>query len=159
MNSPTRLSAAIGAVLAVAALSASAALADGHPADHDDGGGTLLRSGVGGSQPSDHPLFGATPGGAPWVVTQGMARLSSQGDLRVSVTGLVIPGRGNPLPTLSASVYCTGERVATTGTVPFSAAGDAVLDTAVALPSRCLAPVVLVHPNANKDVFIAATGR
>lgn len=40
-----------------------------------------------------------------------------------------------------------------------SAAGDAVLDTAVALPARCLAPVVLVHPNANKDVFIAATGR
>ena len=39
-----------------------------------------------------------------------------------------------------------------------SADGDARLRQKVTVPTRCLAPVLLVHPNGNVTRYIAATG-
>ena len=58
---------------------------------------------------SDPPLFGLVRGGAPWVISEGTARLRANGDLRAEVEGLVIPTTGvNPVPRLSATVVCNG---------------------------------------------------
>lgn len=109
---------------------------------------------------ADPPLFGLVRGGAPWVISEGTARLRANGDLSVEVEGLVIPTRGdNPLATLSATVVCNGRDLRMTSPVPFSTSGDAVIDTHVTLPERCLAPVVLLNPLGNAGTYIAATGR
>ncbi len=138
-------------------------LAAGASASADSGGlprSDILRAPLQGSQLSDPPLFGLTRGGAPWVIAGGTARLRANGDLRVEVEGLVIPTTGtNPVPRLSATVTCNGVALAPTATVPFSTAGDAVVQATVTLPHRCLAPAVLLNPNGNPAVYIAATGR
>jgi len=157
MSRRTRIATALGTVLAAGTLTAGAALAS--PPPGSGAGGTLLRSTIGGSQPSDPHLFGAAPGGAPWIISDSSARVSQGGRLHVEVEGLVIPGRGNPVPTLSASLACNGTVVATTAAAPFDAAGNAEIDAAVAVPARCLAPALLLNPNGNPGVFIAATGR
>lgn len=141
-----------GTILALGALGASTAVAASDATD-------LLKAPIQGSQPSDPPLFGATPGAAPWVISSGEAKLAGDGTVKVEVVGLVIPGRGNPLATLSASVACNGAIVATTPTVPFSTTGNAEVNAVVNLPDRCLAPAVLLNPNGNAAVYIAATGR
>ena len=144
-----------GAVLGACALAGGVASASGGISSTD-----LLRAPLQGSQLSDPPLFGLNRGGAPWVISDGSARLGADGGLRVKVVGLIIPTQhANPHATLSATVVCNGMAVATTRPVPFSAAGDAVVDTHVMLPERCLAPAVLVNPLSNVGVYIAATGR
>ena len=157
MKSPTRLAAATGAVVAAVSFGATTALASGGSSGHDEGG-SLLRASVEGSLVDDPVLFGAKPGGAPWVIDEGQARLSSSGSLRVEVEGLVIPGRGNPVPQLSASVACGGKVVATTAPVSFDSMGNARIRAMVMLPDRCLAPAVLLNPNTNAGTYIAVTG-
>ncbi|WP_330476516.1 hypothetical protein [Terrabacter sp. C0L_2] len=146
-----------GAVIGVSALAAtSSASADSGGVPRSD----ILRAPLQGSQLSDPPLFGLVRGGAPWVISEGTARLRADGDLQVEVEGLIIPTRGdNPLATLSATVVCNGKDVMMTAPVPFSAAGDARIETRVSLPTRCLAPVVLLNPLSNAGAYIAATGR
>ncbi len=120
---------------------------------------SLLKAPLQGSILSDPPLFGATRGGAPWVISSGEAKVGLDGTVKVEVMGLIIPTRGlNPVPTLSASVACNGMIVATTAVVPFSTAGNAEIKARVNLPERCLAPAVLLNPNGNPAVYIAATG-
>lgn len=152
-----RLAVATGAVLAAVAFGSTAALAHGGsgPGDGDE---SILRAEVIGSQVNDPTLFGVKPGGAPWVIGEGTARLSGNGSLRVAVEGLVIPGRGNPVPRLSASVACGGAVVASTPSVPFDTAGNATIRAVVTLPDRCLAPVVLLNPNEVAGTYIAITG-
>ena len=53
-----------------------------------DNGGVLSVSIIG-SQPST-PVAGVASGGAPWVVREGKASLSSSGKLHVEVQGLLI---------------------------------------------------------------------
>jgi len=146
-----------GLVLGVSALAATAS------ASADSGGvprSDILRAPLQGSQLSDPPLFGLTRGGAPWVISEGTARLRANGDLRVEVEGLIIPTTGvNPVPRLSATVACNGIALPPTATVSFSTTGDAVIEAHLTLPSRCLAPAVLLNPNGNPAVYIAATGR
>ncbi len=148
---------AAGIVLGLGALAATAsATADTTGAPHRD----ILRAALQGSQLSDPPLFMLTRGGAPWVISEGTARLRANGDLKVEVEGLIIPTTGvNPVPRLSATVACNGVALPPTSTVPFSPSGDAVIHAHVNLPSRCLAPAVLLNPNGNAAVYIAATGR
>jgi hypothetical protein len=161
MKSPTRFAAAAGAVVAAVAFGSTAALAGGSSSGHD-GDELILRSSILGSQLVDPPIAGATRGGAPWVLDEGEARLSQDGSLRVEVEGLVIPGRGNPVPLLSASVVCGGVVVATTPTAPFGTTGDKVGDSRirakVMLPDRCLAPAILLNPNGNAAVYIGVSG-
>jgi hypothetical protein len=81
------------------------------------------------------------------------------------VRGLVLPGApGNgtpgPVTTVSASLYCNADTTAvgTTPAVPISRDGDARMEGELSLPAKCVAPVVLVHPNGGAAAYIAATG-
>jgi len=128
----------------------------------------LLRAPIAGSLTTDKPIFGVAPGGAPWVIDRGNARVRTDGRLEVRVEGLVIPspvGTGsNPVPRITASLACNGGVVATTRSVPFSRAGDARIRADVKIPKRCIAPVVMLNPapptnpNGIPGVFIGITG-
>ena len=62
---------------------------------------------------------------------------------------------------INAALYCGNDTAAaaTTGSVPISRRGDARISEHVALPAaKCLAPVILIHPNGNAAAYIAASG-
>src|SRR5436309_637747 len=145
---------------AVATLSATALLASGATAvgalGHDGGrrgadngrhrGATLLASTLAPSVPApgDPTLHSVSPGGAPWVLRRGEARLRRDGRLRVDVRGLVIPvapGNGTPGPvtTVSASLYCRNDTTAvgTTPSAPISRSGGARMRGTLTLPTKC----------------------
>jgi len=157
---PSRRSLVLAAVAAATLIPASTAVA------HDDSGSSrhrahdLLRAPIAGSLTNDPTIFRVTPGGAPWVIDRGSARVRTDGRLEVRVEGLIIP-RGdniNPVPRLAASVACNAKVVATTGTVPFSRSGDARIRAHVKLPRRCIAPVVMLNPNGDAGTYIGITG-
>ena len=140
---------------------AVAALGHGDHGHHN--GNTLFRSTLAPSVLSDQPIHGVTRGGVPWQLDRGSVRLRHNGRLTVGIRGLVIPGNGTPGPvtSINASLYCGADAtpaVATTATVPLSAAGDGRIDQRITLPAKCLAPIVLVHPNGNAAAYIAASG-
>ena len=153
MNRPSKPAMfVLGALVAASALSATAAVASS--------GDDLLKAPVQGSILTDPPLFGSTRGGAPWDISSGEAKVESDGTVKVTLIGLLIPGVGvGPVRTVSVSVACNGVRSDTTPAVPLSSSGDAEVKAIVTLPERCLAPAILVHPNGNVAVYIAASGR
>jgi hypothetical protein len=149
--------------LAGSAISGVTAFGHGNRGHHR--GQTLFQSTLAPSVPSDPVLHGEAPGGLPWVLDSGQARLRHDGRLSVRVRGLVLPGPpGNgtpgPITTVTASLYCGDDTTAaaTTASVPLSSAGNARINERVTLPAKCLAPVVLVHPNGGAAAYIAATG-
>ena len=152
-----RAAVAAAVVLTVGLVGAPAAVAGG---GHGGGGGrTILSAELAGSLTTDPLLFQTAPGGADWVIGDGEARLRHDGRLDVRVTGLVLTSTGaNPVPQVAASVACNGAVVATTAVVPFSSTGDARIRATVALPERCIAPVVLLNPRGNAAVYIGVTG-
>ena len=163
----SRRSLILAAAAVATLLPASSAVAHGdHHSRHR--AHDLLRAPIAGSLVKDEPIFGAKPGGAPWVIDRGNARVRTDGRLEVRVEGLVIPppvGTGiNPVPRITASLACNGEVVATTRSVPFSRAGDARIRANVKIPKRCIAPVVMLNPapptapNGATGVFIGITG-
>jgi hypothetical protein len=128
-------------------------------------GRPLLRTTLAPSVPTDPALNGNNPGGVPWVLRRGEAKLRRDGDLRVEARGLVIPvapftGTTGPVKTVSASLYCGGSTTAqgTTPTVPIPTTGDAFMEGPVTVPSKCLQPTVLVHPNGAATTYVAASG-
>ena len=137
------------------------ALAHGGTADE-----TLLRSGlVGSTKPAEGgaTIFGVTPGGANWVVDEGVVKVRRDGRINLSVEGLVIPtppqNGTNPIESLTASVYCNGAVADTTELFPLSVPeGDGHVRADMTLPDSCVAPVVLLHPRGNPAVYIAASG-
>ena len=141
---------------------------DGHSGKSNDEhhANATFSSSLAPSVPTDPAIDGVAPGGVPWVIDRGTARLQADGRIRVKIEGLVIPiahgtfpaGTALPVTTVSASVMCAGGASATTGSVPLSADGDARIDDTLALPSTCLAPVVLVHPNGGAGAYIAVSG-
>jgi hypothetical protein len=144
----------LGALAAASVLATTAAAA----ATSDD----LLRAPIQGSLTTDPTnFFGSNPGGAPWQITSGEAKVQADGTLKVSLVGLVIPGRGTgPVTTVSASVACNNVKVATTTPpTPLSTAGNAEIKATLTLPAHCLGPAVLIHPNGNVGTYIAMTGR
>lgn len=127
------------------------------------------------------PFTGATnairgvPGaGLPWTITDSVhGQLRANGKLEISITGLVladdplVPANSrltNPVPSFRATVSCLSidsNKLPTTVNVstdafPASPAGDSEIETAVTLPSPCIAPIVFVTtPNG---AWLAATG-
>jgi len=95
---------------------------------------------------------GLTGGGKPWVITSGTGELDHNGHLHVSVTGLVIPvapfNGTNPLTQFAAVVSCLTPKQGIvnllTAPVATGPAGDATIDTTVALPRGCHQPEVFV---------------
>jgi hypothetical protein len=166
-----RISKTLGiAIIVVAITGLSMALgvsALGATGNNDDAqgqpNGLLLNAALAPSLPGDPTINGVNPGGAPWVLKRGTVRLKRDGTFNLRLQGLVIPNppgdnTPGPVTTVSASLYCGGAPAATTATVPISRSGDATIATSLDLPSTCLAPVVLVHPNGILTTYIAATG-
>ena len=155
----------LAAILAAAAVFVAAAAADHGGRSHEHGShehGKLLKAHLVGSILSDPPIHGVNRGGAPWEGT-GTATLDRHGRFKVRIRGLVIPSLGNPGPvtSLKFSLFCAPDSsgpVFATDSTPLSAHGNAQLRQHVTAPQRCLAPVVLAHPNGNAAVYIAASG-
>ena len=115
------------------------------------GGPKVLDSTMTGLPTGSLELNGLTGGGVPWSIDAGRVQLFTDGRLHVDVEGLVITATGvNPVTSGKAILTCSNGQVAETGTVPFSATGDATIDTVIDLPAQCLAPAVF---------FTNATGR
>ena len=151
----------LAAVLVAAAVFVTAAAADhgGRGRGHH---GPLLQQRLIGSILADPPIHSVTRGGVPWVGT-GAAELERRGRFEVRIRGLLVAGTNNtgPVTTVTASLYCAPDSsgpVFTTTPVPLSPHGDARIRQHVTVPSRCLAPVVLVHPNGIAGAYIMATG-
>jgi hypothetical protein len=131
-------------------------------------GAALIKESLAPSEPGDPAFHGVNPGGAPWVLKRGDVRLKRDGKLTLRVKGLVIPnppgdGTPGPVTTISASLYCGADAdtaaADTTQQVPISRKGDGrIKDKSFNVPSTCLAPVILVHPNGNSAVYIAVEG-
>lgn len=173
MTARTRTRFLVGLVAFALALMATvgASAHDGHGDGDREGkrvmqGNATFTSSLAPSQTTDPSIDGAAPGGLPWVIDRGTVRLQADGRVRVELEGLVIPvahgtfpaGTARPVMTVSASVRCALGATATTAAVPISADGDARIDDTVDLPSTCLAPVVLVHPNGGTGAYIAVSG-
>ena len=140
-------------------------------ADHGGDGGrgehhghhAFLHQRLVGSILSDPPIHGVVRGGLPWQ-GGGEASLDHKGRFDARIRGLVIPSMGNPGPvtTITISLYCAPDSSTTaaftTDPVPLSAQGNARVHQRVTVPARCLAPVLLVHPNGGAGAYIAATG-
>lgn len=162
------------ALLTASALAGSATTAVSALADHGGRGPgrahrqdhrTVLSTSLAPSVPNDPFLLGVAAGGVPWVLRSGEAKLRSDGRLTVRIRGLLIPsgqaaGTTGPVKTISASLYCGAKStpVGTSSSVPLSNRGDARITTTLTLPSKCLAPLVLIHPNGGSAAYIAASG-
>jgi hypothetical protein len=164
---------AIGALPMAFAAGAFGAPAKRHhssPASHHRKrtGVPLIDESLAPSQPTDPVFHGVSPGGAPWVLKFGEVRLKRDGKLDLRVTGLVIPtgmfaGTPGPVTTISASLYCGADTSTvaadTSQQVPISRKGNArIHDASFTVPSTCLAPVILVHPNGLATTYIALDG-
>jgi hypothetical protein len=130
-------------------------------------GQPLIDTSLAPSRVTDPVIHGVSPGGLPWVLKQGEVRLKRDGKLDLRVKGLVIPSLGTPGPVtmISASLYCGSDSnhmaADTTQQVPISRNGDArIRDASFTVPTTCLAPVILVHPNVagGTTLYIALDG-
>ena len=145
----------------LAAVFAAAAAAGRHGGSHQHG--KLLRATLVGSILSDPPIHGVTRGGVPWE-GNGRASLDRKGRFAFRIRNLVIAGTGNAgaVTSIRVSLFCAPDSdtapAFTTESTPLSADGDARLRQEVTVPTRCLAPLLLVHPNGNLTRYIAATG-
>jgi hypothetical protein len=114
------------------------------------------------SEPSFPALHGVSTDKAPWLLERGTVRLRNDGELQVNLRGLIIPSLGTAggVSTVHLALYCANETTAgaTSASFPLSSAGDATIETTIALPLTCLAPVILVTPNENPSIYIAETG-
>lgn len=131
-------------------------------------GAPLIDESLAPSMSTDPAFHGVTPGSLPWVLRSGTVRLKRDGKFDLRVRGLVIPaapftGTPGPVTTISASLYCGADSdttaAQTTPQVPISRRGDArIRDASFSVPSTCLAPVILVHPNGLMNNYIAVAG-
>jgi hypothetical protein len=107
------------------------------------------------------PIRGIPGGGIPWALDAADGELSTDGRLRVRVTGLVLAAGSasgtNPIPTFSAIVSFEGLAPILTDAVPASTTGDADIDTHVDLPHPGFAPIIFVGPGGRLAWF-AVTG-
>ena len=139
----------------------------GHGHGHRHGA-PLLKQSLAPSLPSDPAFHGVAAGGLPWLLDRGEVRIKADGKLKLRVRGLVIPnppgdGTAGPVTSITASLYCgpdTDTAAAdTTDPVPLTPSGDArIFDRSFNVPSTCLAPIVMVHPNGIPAAYIAISG-
>ncbi len=91
---------------------------------------------------------GIPGGGAPWSIVSGSGSVDRQGNVSVTVKGLiVVPLNSNPIGTFEAVVSCVTpdgiRNVQTTG-FPASTTGDSTINATVDLPHPCKSPEVFV---------------
>ena len=139
------LVAGIGALSLAALGSATAAANDDHLILRFDSMTAVTGAAVGAV--NDRGIVG---GGLPWVISSGTGAVTRGGHVQVSVTGLVIPARGNtnPVTNFKAIVSCVTQHHVivnvSTGLFPANAAGDSTIDDTVALPRHCSHPLLFV---------------
>lgn len=152
------LSGVVAAVLSLVGVVGFGGIAGAAPLNPAGHGRTpVLHASLAPSMPGEASIFGVPPGGVPWSIASGQVLLRSDGTVQVEVARLIDPVLGyNPAPYLAATVYCAGEAVGTTATVPFSHEGNAQLRTQVALPAACQDPAVLINPAKTADTPLAA---
>lgn len=158
--------AVLAAVLVAAVVFVAAAAAD-HGGDRGrgehHGRNGFLQQHLVGSVLSDQAIHTVVRGGLPWQ-GGGDASLSRKGHFEARIRGLIIPSMGNagPVTTITISLYCAPDSSTaaafTTDPVALSPQGNAFVEQHVTVPARCLAPVLLVHPNGGATAYIAATG-
>lgn len=128
-----------------------------------------LPSALTGAQ-SHGPLRGISGGGLPWTIADASGELKANGDLKISVKGLVLAAGANagsnPITSFRAIVSVvksdgTFENVlteafpATTGPAS-SGGGNAEIDAHVDLPESSIAPIIFV--TSPGGAWFAATG-
>jgi len=157
----------------VALVVASAGVAAPFASTARAGGQTVLAfetmAPVSGAFVGSSAIRGILGGGAPWVISSGQGQLDAEGNLEVQVTGLVLdpavvpPPRGgtNPVPNFKAIVSCLNSDGTTanvsTGPFPASPDGNAEIESTIALPKPCFAPLIFVA--ASFGPWFAVTGR
>ena len=157
----------VGLLFSVAAVSALVfSLQAGASRGHHEKHGKLFSSGLVGNVLADAPIHGVSRAGAPWVLKRGTVKLNRNGRFELRVKGLVLAANGTTgtVTMIAASFFCSPDSnttpAFTAGPVPLASDGDARIREKVTLPSRCLAPVVLVRIQgaAGPGSFIAASG-
>lgn len=113
-------------------------------------------------------IHGVGPCLDSWSLEEGSVRLGQGGNFELEVEGLVVTALGTtgPVTGIDAALFCGADSnttpAATTGVFPISTDGDASIETTVALPSTCLAPIVLVNFAKGSTLittrYIALTG-
>jgi hypothetical protein len=169
---------ALAAVACAALVAALAASADDGGRQGDDQQGKnenrddatkIFSAALAPSMPTDPAVHGVAAGSVPWVLHRGRVQLGEKGRIKIQLRGLVIPvahgtfpaNTARPVTTLTASLYCAPDSsaaAATTRSFPITADGDATIKDTLTLPSTCLAPTVLVHPNGGLGAYIALPG-
>jgi hypothetical protein len=124
---------------------------------------------------SASPIRDMPGGGLPWVISSAGGTLHSDGELSLSVRGLVLVSSDpvppnlqgtNPAAAFHAVVSCqtvdaSGNPTswsARTQDVPASPTGDADITETVSLPEPCLAPIVFVAGGSGLGNWFATTG-
>lgn len=105
----------------------------------------------------------------PWSIQDAKGELRADGQLRVTVEGLVIsagPLTGvNPLANFRAIVSCQSRDGAgapsivnlSTADFPATSGGNSHIEETLSLPSPCIAPIVFV--TSSSGVWLSTTGR
>jgi len=116
-----------------------------------------------------NPIRGIAGGGAPWQIASAHAELKTNGEIEVRVHGLTLVSSGsNPVATFAIILSCQSKDAAgapsvvnlVAGTTPATSTGDATFEGTVALPSPCIAPILLVAvpAGANSARWLAVSG-
>jgi len=149
----------VGAVGALSLLGAAAA-----PVGADGGGDRLIT--FNSMTPVGHPPTterGIAGGGAAWSLTSATGSVDRQGDVSVTVSGLIVTVLGrNPIGTFQAVVSCvTPDGVVNVETAGAAASttGSSTINATVDLPHPCKDPVVFVGGSpAGSFIWFAKTG-
>ncbi|MDQ6876647.1 MAG: hypothetical protein M3082_02910 [Candidatus Dormibacteraeota bacterium] len=111
---------------------------------------------------------GITGGGLPWAIASGRGSVTANGEVEVTVKGLVIPvapfNGTNPVPLFGAIVSCisSGGSIVNVSTKLFPAnlAGDSTIEDTVVLPNPCKhALLFVVSPGPNAAWFSRSNPR
>lgn len=117
---------------------------------------------------SQEPMRDLIPGGLPWVIGPAKAEVKASGKVEVKFRDLLFaPGTGpagtNTIPVMKVVVSCVtdGGGVVNVSTPTFpvttgAGAGDGSVETTVALPETCLAPLVFVTTTTNRWLAVGA---
>ncbi len=120
---------------------------------------------------AQNPIRGINGGGLPWAISSARGELKASGKLEINVQGLVFaagPNVGrNTIPNFRAIVSCLKDDGSvenlTTGLFPATlgaaaeGGGNAKIETTLALPQPCIAPLVFV--TSPTGAWFAVTGK
>ena len=134
----------------------------GQPRRHN--GRTLLQSTLAPTVLSDlhdpwrdarRRALGAATAARSGCATTGACRLSVRGP---SSRPWATRARSPRSRRASTAARTRQRAVATTASAPLSQQGNGTIRDRITLPAKCLAPIILVHPNGSDAAYIAATG-